>query len=252
MTPVHPSSADSAHRSEASVYDSFAEGYSADNETSLLNAYYARPAILGLAGDVAGRRILDAGCGSGPIAAALRDRGATVTGFDSSAGMLEVARKRLGPDADLHLADLASPLPFPDASFDDVIAALVLHYLQDWTGPLAELRRVLRTGGRLIAAIDHPFAIALMHRMQGGNPDYFETRSWTEEWTHGGHSAQMTFWTRPLHAMTDAFTAAGFRTAVISEPPPAPDTPSELLPDFLADKPSGAFLSFIFFVLAAV
>jgi hypothetical protein len=74
----------------------------------------------------------------------------------------------------------------------------------------------------------------------------------TEEWTFGGHSAPMTFWTRPLHAMTDAFTAAGFRTAVISEPPPAPDTPPrDLLPDFLADKPSGSFLSFIFFVLEA-
>jgi 2-polyprenyl-3-methyl-5-hydroxy-6-metoxy-1,4-benzoquinol methylase len=41
---------------------------------------------------VAGRRILDAGCGSGPLFAALRDRGATVTGFDKSAGMLELAR----------------------------------------------------------------------------------------------------------------------------------------------------------------
>ena len=231
MTPVHPSSADSADRSDDNAYDSFAEGYSAENETSLMNAYYMRPAILSLAGDVVGRRILDAGCGSGPIAAALRDRGATVTGFDSSAGMLEVARRRLGPDADLHLVDLAGPLPFADAAFDDVVAALVLHYLQDWTGPLAELRRVIRPGGRLIVAVDHPFAIALMHRMQGGNPDYFETRSWTEEWTFGGHSALMTFWTRPLHAMTDAFTAAGFRIAVISEPPPAPDTPIELLPD---------------------
>ncbi len=62
----------------------------------------------------------------------------------------------------------------------------------------------------------------------------------------------MTFWTRPLHAMTDAFTGAGFRIAVISEPPLAPETPRELLPDFLVDKPSGTpFLSFIFFVLEA-
>lgn len=47
-------------------YDSFAEAYSAENETSLVNAYYERPAMLALTGDVAGRRILDAGCGSGP------------------------------------------------------------------------------------------------------------------------------------------------------------------------------------------
>ena len=72
-------------------YDVLAEAYTADNETSLFNAYYERPAILTLAGDVAGRRILDAGCGSGPLFAALRDRGAIVTGFDKSAGMLEQA-----------------------------------------------------------------------------------------------------------------------------------------------------------------
>jgi hypothetical protein len=52
--------------------------------------------------------------------------------------------------------------------------------------------------------------------------------------------------------MIDAFTAAGFRIAAISEPPPALDTPRELLPDFLQDKPPGAgFLCFLFFVLQA-
>lgn len=244
MSPVTGSSAD--------AYDSFAEAYSAESEASLINGYYMHPAIMNLAGDVAGHRILDVGCGSGPIAAKLRDRGATVTGLDSSAGMLELARRRLGPDTDLHLADLADPLPFPDGTFDDVILALVLHYLEDWTGPLAELRRVLKPGGRLIAAVDHPFAIELMHRQETGQAAYFETRSWTEEWTHGGHTATMTFWTRPLHAMTDAFTAAGFNVAVISEPPPASETPRELLPDFLANKPAGTpFLGFIFFVLEA-
>jgi SAM-dependent methyltransferase len=76
-------------------YDTLAEAYTADNETSLINAYYARPAILALAGDVTGRRILDAGCGSGPMFAALRDRGAILAGFDSSPGMIGQARRRL-------------------------------------------------------------------------------------------------------------------------------------------------------------
>jgi hypothetical protein len=52
--------------------------------------------------------------------------------------------------------------------------------------------------------------------------------------------------------MTGAFTAAGFRIAVISEPPPAPDTPPELLPDFLKDRPAeSGFTCFLFFVLQA-
>ncbi|MEV4847456.1 methyltransferase domain-containing protein [Micromonospora matsumotoense] len=73
-------------------YDNFANAYSAENESNLLNSYYERPAMLRLAGDVAGRRILDTGCGSGPLSAALRARGAVVTGFDVSAGMVDLAR----------------------------------------------------------------------------------------------------------------------------------------------------------------
>jgi trans-aconitate methyltransferase len=55
--------------------------------------------MLALAGDVAGRQILDAGCGSGHLFAAPREGGAIVTGFDASTGMLEMARRRLGDDA---------------------------------------------------------------------------------------------------------------------------------------------------------
>jgi SAM-dependent methyltransferase len=246
MAAVPESSAGATDPAVANDYDSFAEAYSAETEANLINGYYARPAILDLAGDVAGRRILDAGCGSGPLFAALCDRGAIVTGIDSSTGMLELARRRLGASAALHLADLGSPLPFADGAFDDVIASLVLHYLEDWTAPLAELRRVLMPGGRLIASVDHPFA----SQMQAGpGANYFATRKWSFEWTFGGHSAPMSFWHRPLHAMTDAFTAASFRIAAISEPSPAPGA-RELFPAELEAKPR--FLCFLFFVLQAV
>jgi SAM-dependent methyltransferase len=245
MPPVPENFAPPADPAVANDYDSFAEAYSAETEANLVNAYYARPAILALAGDVAGRRILDAGCGSGPLFAALRDRGAIVTGFDASTGMLELARRRLGADAALHVADLGSPLPFLDGAFDDVIASLVLHYLEDWVAPLAELRRVLKPGGRLIVSTHHPF---VDHFWAGPGADYFATCKWSEEWTFGGQSALMSFWRRPLHAMTDAFTAAGFRIAVISEPEPVPAA-RELFPDDFATKPN--FLCFLFFVLQA-
>jgi 2-polyprenyl-3-methyl-5-hydroxy-6-metoxy-1,4-benzoquinol methylase len=61
-------------------YDKFARAYAAGNDVNLSNAHYERPASLALAGDVTGRRVLAAGCGSGSLAAALRDRGALVTG----------------------------------------------------------------------------------------------------------------------------------------------------------------------------
>lgn len=230
-------------------YDSFAEAYSAETEANLINGYYARPAILDLAGDVSGRRILDVGCGSGALFAALHDSGAVVTGFDRSTAMLEQARRRLGDDADLRVADLGSPLPFPDRSFDDAVASLVLHYLRDWGPALTELRRVLRPGGRLIVSVDHPLAVAILNRDAGREVDYFATTNSTDEWTVGGRTALLSFWHRPLHAMTDAFTAAGFQITTISEPGVAADTPREMLPDNLADR--RRFLCFLFFVLRA-
>ncbi|MEU6727134.1 class I SAM-dependent methyltransferase [Nonomuraea wenchangensis] len=231
-------------------YDPIAEGYAAENETSLVNAYYERPAMLELAGDVAGRRVLDAGCGAGPLFAALRERGAVVTGVDASAGMLELARRRLGADADLRVVDLAGSLPFPDDTFDDVIASLVLHYLEDWGPTLTEIRRVLKPGGRLLVSVDHPFVITLMQQAAGEKPQYFETRNRTEEWVMGGQTTTLSFWDRPLHAMTEAFTAAGFRISVISEPPAVPEA-REMFPEQFRDRTGLRFLSFLFFVLEA-
>jgi ubiquinone/menaquinone biosynthesis C-methylase UbiE len=179
------------------AYDSIAEGYSAMNETSLLNEYYNRPALAELVGDVAGRRVLDAGCGSGPIYADLRDAGAIVTAIDSSDGMLDQAKLRLGTDADLSLADLGEPLPFDDDTFDDVVASQALHHLENWGPTLAEFRRVLKPGGRLIISEEHPSATFLGDRLSGGNSEYFGVRARTEEWNMGGQSAQLVFWDRP-------------------------------------------------------
>lgn len=226
-------------------YDSFGAAYSAENEVNLINAHYERPAMLDLVGDVRGRRVLDAGCGSGPLSAELRDRGAVVTGFDASAVMVGLARERLGADADVQVADLSAPLPFADGGFDDVTASLVLHYLRDWTAPLSELRRVLRPGGRLVLSVNHP----LLYKMLNPQADYFAVTEWTDEYTFSGQPAVLRYWHRPLHAMTDAFSEAGFQVAVVSEPPWSPDTPAELLPPQFNGRT--AFVSFIFFVLIA-
>lgn len=229
----------------ADHYDAFAESYARQNETGLFNAHYEKPAMLALAGDVRARRILDAGCGAGPLAEALRDRGAEVTGFDASPAMVALARRRLGPDITLLVADLAEPLPFGTGEFDDVVVSLVLHYLENWSGPLAELRRVLRPGGRLILSVNHPVIRPVVYP----DEDYFAVTPYTEDYTFDGRTVDLTFWHRPLHAMTDAFTRAGFRISVISEPPFAPDTPRELLPPGLGERT--AFLCFLFFVLEA-
>ena len=226
-------------------YDDFAAAYAAENEKGLFNAHYARPAIVGLAGDVAGRRVLDAGCGSGPLMESMRDAGAEVAGFDVSAAMVDLARERLGEDTALLVHDLKKPLPYADAEFDDVICSLVLHYLEDWSGPLAELRRVLKPGGRLLVAVNHPTAYAVVYP----DADYFAVTQYTEDYQFDGREVFLTFFHRPLHTMSDSFTRAGFRISVISEPPLSPDTPPELRPPGFEGE---AFICFLFFVLEAV
>ncbi|WP_113408155.1 class I SAM-dependent methyltransferase [Hyphomicrobiales bacterium] len=222
-------------------YDAFAAAYQADNENNAWNAYYEQPAILSLAGDVAGLRVLDAGCGGGAHGAALVDRGAVLTGVDASAGLLEIARRRLEGRARLLLADLNERLPFEDGTFDLVMASLVMHYLHDWSQPLSEFRRVLSDGGRLIFSTHHPF----MDHDPASGESYFETYNFSETWHRGSKDITMRFWHRPLHAMFDALRSAGFRIDVVSEPQPDPKV-SSLFPEAyksLTTKPRFLFFS---------
>ncbi|GLS35077.1 methyltransferase [Mesorhizobium tianshanense] len=222
-------------------YDTFAAAYQANNENNAWNAYYERPAILSLAGDVAGLRVLDAGCGGGAHAAELLDGGAILTGVDASAGLLEIAQRRLEGRAQFLVADLNEPLPFEDSTFDLILASLVMHYLPDWSVPLTEFNRLLPQGGRLVFSTHHPF----MDHLLAGHENYFETYSFSETWQLGGKAMTMRFWHRPLHVMLDALKSAGFQIDVLSEPQPDPRA-SSLFPEAyhsLKTKPRFVFFS---------
>jgi hypothetical protein len=86
-----------AEQAVTNDYDSFAEAYAAETESNLLNGYYTRPAAPNLAGDVAGRRILDVECGADSVLAALRDWGTIVTGVEPSIKMLDSGSVRARP-----------------------------------------------------------------------------------------------------------------------------------------------------------
>jgi demethylmenaquinone methyltransferase/2-methoxy-6-polyprenyl-1,4-benzoquinol methylase len=95
----------------------------------------------------AGDRVLDACCGTGDLALADERAGGTVTGLDFSERMLERARRK-SSSVDWVQGD-ALALPFPDASFDAVTVGFGVRNVVDLERGLAELRRVLRPGGRL-------------------------------------------------------------------------------------------------------
>jgi demethylmenaquinone methyltransferase / 2-methoxy-6-polyprenyl-1,4-benzoquinol methylase len=94
-----------------------------------------------------GDRVLDAACGTGDIAVIAARSGATVTGLDFSPRMLERARRK-GPQLEWVEGDLLA-LPFPDATFDVATVGFGVRNVADMARAIAELRRVLRPGGRL-------------------------------------------------------------------------------------------------------
>ena len=94
-----------------------------------------------------GLRVLDLACGPGFVAGAARGRGALVTGLDFSAAMIALARAA-HPGIRFEEGD-AEALPFPEGSFDTVVANFGIHHVPDPVRALSEARRVLQPGGRM-------------------------------------------------------------------------------------------------------
>lgn len=194
------------------IYHDHAETYARFSERSAPNASYDRPAILGLAGDVAGKQVLELGCAGGVLTAQLADRGAHVLGVDREPRLVGLARQRLGGRAQIEVADLEQPLEFvPAGGIDVVVASLVLHYLEDWE-PL--LDRCLVPGGRLIFSVHHPITGWLLSDMA----DYHRTEPVQEVWDWDGQQVTATMYRRPLSAIFGSLRQAGFVVDVVDEP----------------------------------
>ncbi len=110
--------------------------------------------VHGLAGGVLewlvpqpGERILDLGCGDGQLTARIAATGAAVVGLDASPPMAAAARSR-GIQVE---EGSAERMPYPDRTFDAVFSNAALHWVRDQDAMLAEVRRVLKPGGRFVA-----------------------------------------------------------------------------------------------------
>ena len=119
-------------------------------------------------GVTSGTKVIDVGCGPGGIHPRLVQAGAQVTGVDASPGMVTEARQqseRLNLHAEILVGD-AQQLPFPDDQFDAALCCHMLYHVPDIAKALSEIRRVVKSGGRVLIstnAADHCARLNELH-----------------------------------------------------------------------------------------
>lgn len=96
----------------------------------------------------AGTRLLDVGCGGGFALLLAARRGATVTGLDATAALLDIARERV-PAASLVVGDLEDPLPFDPGSFDVITTFNAIQYAADPVTVVKGMSQLVRPGGSI-------------------------------------------------------------------------------------------------------
>ncbi len=177
--------------------------------------HLVNPVLIRMLGDVAGRRVLDAGCGNGYFSRMLARAGAKVTGVEPAAALFAFAAdsERSEPLGIRYVqADLCD---LPElGQFDAVVASMVLPAVPDWTGALAGCVDLLRPGGRLIFSVNHPCfeRLASTWRQHGEYriSEYLADYELPEKYATDFH--------RPLSAYLNEVIRLGLRIAEIAEP----------------------------------
>lgn len=210
--------------------------------------YYAEylngPALMHMVGSVKGKQVLDIGCGEGYFSRVFAKTGAEVVGIDLSEALIKAAeeeeeRHPLG--VKYLVADAADLSMVDSSSFDIVYCHMALADIADYEGVIAEVFRVLKTGGRFIVVMPHPcFSIRpLDGKMiadwetrlgEDGSKeylhywvkDYFRRYEYTWEWKHDrlDSSFVTTGFHRTLSDYVNTLTKHGLIITRLDEPKP--------------------------------
>ena len=183
---------------------------------------------LGLLGNVAGKRVLDLGCGDGRNCVALARMGALCTGVDLSDAQIQLAAAAVEQEGlDVHLS-CSEMLEFlssqPDDEFDIALSIFSLPYVSKLTDLFHHLHRVLRPEGLFIFATNHPLSDIV--QMDSGavviHRSYFESAPEEWNWTtsRGIAVTPLVTFRRTVAELLNPLSAAGFCLEKLVEPEP--------------------------------
>jgi SAM-dependent methyltransferase len=213
------------------VYDNpdFFAGYSQlPRQVHGLDGAPEWPAIRAMLPDLAGKRVVDLGCGFGWASRWMREQGAaSVLALDLSQNMIERARADTVDTAiEYHIADLDT-LDLPETAFDLAYSALTFHYIQDFGRLVRVIRKALVPGAHFVFTIEHPIFMAAAH------PHWIDDEKGRKTWPVNGYSIEgerRTDWFangvlkyhRTLGTTLNTLIGAGFQIRRVEEFAPTP------------------------------
>ena len=197
------------------------------NRTILLD-----PVMLDLCGDVTGLAVADIGCGEGRFSRMLAERGAHVFGIDVTTEMARVAAGRATPNVK-HAVASAERLPFRAGALDLCISYVTLVDIVGFREAIAEMARVLRPGGQVVAANLGFVTAGGWLRDDANNRVHYQLDRYANEWarTFDWVGVRIVNWHRPLSAYMGAYLRSGLILREFLEPIPSDDSLSDH-PDF--------------------
>jgi SAM-dependent methyltransferase len=202
--------------------DAWIEGQGRDDDPN--RKLLLDPAMLQLAGGVAGKLVLDLGCGEGRFCRMLTQRGAQTVGLDLVRAMLDAGIQRTAR-SEQYVQGSGETLPFLDETFDLVVSYLSLVDIPDFRATIRESSRVLKEGGRMLVANLNFSSAALLPSWERDDQgrrlfmrldNYAEERTRVLEWD----GVRIVNWHRPLSSYMEAYLGAGLTLRRFLEPVP--------------------------------
>jgi SAM-dependent methyltransferase len=200
--------------------------YRARRETRMdsPNDVLEKPVFDELAGDLAGLRILDLGCGSASFGREAYQQGCrSYLGIDGSNNMVELAKDVLAETPGEVVKAKIEAWDYPQHQFDLVTSRLALHYIEDIEAVFAKVFQALVAAGRFIFSVEHPVITSCDRAWQTGGPrqywivdDYFEIGPRITSWMGG----RVVKYHRTIEDYFGALVRAGFAVNAVRESRP--------------------------------